>query len=588
MKKKILLIQPENKEINNFRKKQFNNFVQITIPYLAAFIDEDLFEITLVDEYSQKIPFDIAFDLIAITVNTPNAYHCYKISKIFRDKGAKVVLGGPHVTLLPNEAEKHCDYLVVGESEETWPRFLKDFYNGSAKARYEPAHVPLLKNLPTPRWDLLKHRTALMKGAVFATRGCPYQCRYCNLKQIYFDRFRTRPKSEVISEIKRLKSRYFVFWDDNFFADKPYAIALMKSLAPLHKRGAAQVTLADCMDEELLHEAKSAGCLYLFIGIESFSEASLKDAGKQINRIGDYQKIIQNIHRHNMMVQAGIVFGFDTDTPEVFESTLKACEQLGIDGATVSILTPLPQTPIYHQMKEEGRLVTENWTCFNGKTYVAYTPKNLTARQLYDGYVNFRKKFYSLSSFIKRIRVSRTHVLHNLIINLGYRLAIRETTYQDLTQKGNEVFWWYMGGGSGLDVQYDADSAQPFYPVGKFHTIAELKAATEAVYSKQFCEDILYPVGFNENAGGYILFKEIDGVLYINNDIGGIGILGEMTDQITVKSSEPEKITVAILAKEPDPESGAEKEVSYDLTLVKENGAWKLDNWYDYGVGKTF
>ena len=125
------------------------------------------------------------------------------------------------------------------------------------------------------------------------------------------------------------------------------------------------------------------------------------------------------------MVQAGIVFGFDADTPEVFESTLQACEQLGIDGATVSILTPLPKTPIYDQMKAEGRLITDNWSHFNGKTHVAYMPKNMTAAQLYDGYVSFRKKFYSSSSFIERMRISKTHILYNFIINLGYRLAIR-------------------------------------------------------------------------------------------------------------------------------------------------------------------
>ncbi len=430
MKKRILLIQPENKEINNFRRKQFNNFVQITMPYLAAFIDERLYKITLVDEYNQKIPFDTVFDLIAITVNTPNAYHCYNISDTFRAKGQKVVLGGPHITLLPDEAKKHCDYLLIGESEETWPRFLQDFYHGRADERYVPARPPVLENLPVPRWDLLRHRTPLMKGAVFATRGCPYHCRYCNLKQIYDDCFRTRPKDEVIHEIKQLKSKYFVFWDDNFFADKPYAIELMKSLATLNKRWAAQVTLADCVDEELLQTAQSAGCLYLFVGIESFSQASLINAGKQINQVADYQTIIQNIHKHKIMVQAGIVFGFDTDTTEVFEHTLQACEQLGIDGVTVSILTPLPKTPIYDQLKKEGRLTTDNWSHFNGKTYVAYTPKEMTANELYDGYVNFRKKFYSLSSFVKRMQVSKTHILYNFMMNYGYRLAIHKTVYQ--------------------------------------------------------------------------------------------------------------------------------------------------------------
>ncbi len=425
MKKSILLIQPENTEINKFRRKQFNNFSQITIPYLAAFINESQYDITLVDEYNQKIPYATPFDLIAITVNTPNAYHCYEISRIFRSKGARILFGGPHATLLPDEAGRHCDYLLIGESEKIWPQFLQDFYCGKAQARYLSENPPELENLPVPRWDLLRHRASLMKGAVFTTRGCPYNCRYCNLKQIYHDCFRTRPKNEVIHEIKELKTRHFVFWDDNFFADKSYAMEIMKELIPLNKLWAAQVTMTDCADEELLKAAKAAGCLYLFIGLESFSEISLNDAGKQINRVKDYETIIKSIHKHGIMIQAGIIFGFDGDTADVFQSTLRACELLGIDGATVSILTPLPRTPIYYQMKQEGRLITKDWSCYNGKTHVAFMPKNMTPGQLYSGYMGFRRQFYSLSSFIKRMKVSRVHMLYNFAINLGYRLSIR-------------------------------------------------------------------------------------------------------------------------------------------------------------------
>ena len=425
MKKKILLIQPENEELNRFRKKQFNNFVQITMPYLAGFIDENLYDITLVDEYNQKIPFDISFDLAAMTVATSNAPHCYALSKRFRDRGAKVVLGGPHVTLLPEEAQEHADFLLIGESEETWPQFLKDFYQGNARPIYKPESPPSLENLPFPRWDLLKNRSSLMKGAVFATRGCPYHCNYCNLKQIYYDCFRIRPQMEVLEEIKRLNSKHFVFWDDNFFANKPYAKALMGSMKTLGKKWAAQVTLADCRDEELLKLAREAGCLYLFVGLESFSDSSLDHAGKPINRVADYHEIIGKIHANKIMIQAGVVFGFDFDSPEVFDTTLKACEELGIDGVTVSLLTPFPKTPLYYQLKEEGRLITGNWAWYNSKTRVVFTPRLMTPGELYEGYLFFRKRFYSLSSFIKRMKVSKTHLVYNLLMNLGYRLAIR-------------------------------------------------------------------------------------------------------------------------------------------------------------------
>jgi hypothetical protein len=185
---RLLLIQPENRDINRFRRWQFNNFSQITIPYLAAFADVRYYDLTLVDEYCRPIPYHKTFDLVAITVNTPNATHCYEISAKFRRKGAKVVMGGPHATLLPHEVKEHCDYLILGEAEITWPQFLKDFQNGMPKTIYTSDAAPELLNLPLPRWDLLKRRR-MMKGAVIATRGCPYNCRYCNLKQIYHAAF---------------------------------------------------------------------------------------------------------------------------------------------------------------------------------------------------------------------------------------------------------------------------------------------------------------------------------------------------------------------------------------------------------------
>lgn len=432
MKKTILMITPENKEINKFRKKQFNNFIQITMPYLAAFVDESKYNINVVDEYNEKIPFDREFNLVAITVNTSNASHCYNIATKFREKGSKIVFGGPHVTLLPNESIDYCDHIIIGEAEETWPQFLEDFYRNEARARYTSESVPSLKKIPISRRELVRGRY-FTKGAVFATRGCPYRCSYCNLKQIYFDSFRTRPIEEVINDIKSINNKYFVFWDDNFWGDIEYAKNLMMELAKLNKRWAAQVTLERCQDEELLKLAKKSGCEYLFIGLESFSEQSLESVNKQINKVNKYRSIIDLIHKSGITIQAGIIFGFDTDTKDVFKETLEACNKLGIDGATVSILTPLPKTPIYDELKSEGRLITTDWKYYNGKTRVAFKPKNMTPQELFDGYMWFRREFYSMKSIIKRLSVSKTNTLHNLIINLGYKLSIRGTKRSNIT-----------------------------------------------------------------------------------------------------------------------------------------------------------
>ena len=267
----------------------------------------------------------------------------------FRANGAKVVFGGPHATLCPDEVTRHCDYLITGEAEETWPQFLDDFYRGSAKARYSCDQTPSLHNIPIPRRDLIKHRY-FTKGAVIATRGCPYQCSYCNLKQIYCPTFRMRPVEEVIADIKSMSNCYFVFWDDNFFGDIDFAIKLLSALKGLNRRWAAQVSIDRCRDTELLKLAHAAGCIYLFVGLESFSADSLATVNKSWNMVGDYRTIINGIHQAGIAVQAGIIFGFDTDGPEIFSDTLAACESLGIDGVTVSLLTPLPGTALYKRI----------------------------------------------------------------------------------------------------------------------------------------------------------------------------------------------------------------------------------------------
>ena len=429
-RKHILLITPENPDIHRVRRRQFNNFTQITMPYLAGFIDEARYQIELVDEYNQRIPYERTFDVVAITVNTPNATHCYRMAARFRAGGARVAMGGPHATLRPEEASGHCDHLFVGEAEEIWPLFLDEFHRGCARPRYVCERVPSLRGLPIPRRDLIRRRH-FTKGAVFATRGCPYRCSYCNLKQIYQGGFRTRPVHEVLADLQSMANRHFVFWDDNFFGDPEYAVRLMTALKRLRRRWAAQVSIDRCADERLLRLAREAGCVYLFIGLESFSAESLASVNKSFNPVTRYAEIIRLIHQHGICVQAGVIFGFDTDTPQVFERALQACETLGIDGVTASVLTPLPGTRIYDEMKQAGRLITDDWAWFDGKTRVAFRPRLMSAEELFAGYQRFRQRFYSFRSMLKRMAASRTNLVYNLLVNLGYQWSLPGKTDTD-------------------------------------------------------------------------------------------------------------------------------------------------------------
>lgn len=414
------MIQPEKRNVNLLRRliAKFRAQTVLTMIYLAGFVDTRDYEITFVNEYSKKIPYGKHFDLVAITVNTPNAPHCYEISAHFRKSGAKVVMGGPHVTLLPDEAIEHCDHLILQEADITWPQFLEDFKNGSAKSLYHPYPPAELCNLPKPRWDLLGR--TMIKGAVFSTRGCPYNCSFCTLRLVYDPAFRKRPIQDVIEDIKVFPIKFFVFWDDNLFADKEYIKELLRAMIPLKRKWGALATLRDCNDEELMALAKKSGCQYLFVGIESFSEEALKEARKGgVNRISEYETIISLIHRYKIMVYAGIVFGFDSDTADIFEKTYQECEKLGIDFATPGILTPYPKTSTYEKLEAEGRIFTKDWSRYDGKS-VVYEPKNMTAEELVQGNNYFLKRFFSLRSIIKRARISRAKFYAYFKINIGY------------------------------------------------------------------------------------------------------------------------------------------------------------------------
>jgi radical SAM superfamily enzyme YgiQ (UPF0313 family) len=418
----ILLITPENRFIRAFRHGQFNNFAQLTMPYLAGFVHAP-HQVTIVDEYNQAICFDTPADLVGITCNTPNAGHVYGLADSFRHRGRMVVLGGPHATLLPEEAKDHADAVVIGEAERTWPVVIEDAARGFLQPYYRDPEPPSLVGLPHARRHLI-YRRGVCGDTIIATRGCPHRCTYCNLRQIYDPTPRFRPVEDVVREAQTLRSPFFAFWDDQLFMDPAYAFRLFERLASVGKRWAAMVTLASTQHERLLAAAARAGCVWLFLGLESFSPESLRLANKAFNIVDDYEEGIERIHRQGIAVQAGIVFGFDGDDEATFETTLRRAALMGIDGATVSILTPLPRTPLFEELQHKGRLLTNDWSYYNGKTAVAFRPAHMSPEALWEGYMWFRRRFFSPACILQRVRRSGVRPLHTMALNLGYWRAL--------------------------------------------------------------------------------------------------------------------------------------------------------------------
>jgi radical SAM superfamily enzyme YgiQ (UPF0313 family) len=394
------------------------NFQQITMPYLAARAPAD-WQVAHVDEEAEEIDWTVNPDVVGITFHTPSAYHAYSVASRFRLRGACVVMGGPHVTLVPEEASRHADAIFIGEAEGLWEEFLQGFATGVYRRVYRQVGLSSLTGIPMARKSLF-HRRDLTNGVLFATRGCPNRCDFCAIPLMYRDGLRKRPIAEVAAEFSSFPGKRIIFWDENITADRQYAKELFRAIAPFRKWWSSQTTIHVASNDELLAEAASSGCKQLFLGLESLSQLSINEVHKGFNRVEDYRHAIGRIHEHGIAVQAGIVFGFDHDTPAVFKDTVDFLEEAGVQNATFNILTPYPGTPLFQRLDAQGRILTRDWRRYNGRTDVVFQPRQMSTGELLAGFRYANQRFYSLLSVAKRLRTSPTQLWWTLPLNLAY------------------------------------------------------------------------------------------------------------------------------------------------------------------------
>jgi len=405
------------------RRSRVLNFQQVTMPYLAAFVPPH-WAVLHVDEAVEPVDLNKQADLVAITFHTPSAPHAYDLAAHFRQRGVTVVLGGPHVTLMPDEAQAHADVIFIGEAESHWPRFLAKFETGHYDERYSCLEPPALDQAPTSRQDLF-HRRDHTAGVLFATRGCAFRCDFCTLAVMYQSQVRQRPVAAVAQECASFHGKVIILWDDNIAGDIEYAKALFRALTPQRKWWSSQASIHAAKDDEFLELAARSGCKQLFIGLESVSQASLNEVSKAFNHVDEYARAIERIHSHGISVQAGIVFGFDHDTEEVFEETLDFLEASGVQNATFNILTPFPGTRLYKRLDAEGRILTRDWSKYNGRADVVFQPRHMSPEALLAGHQYAHARFYSWGSVRKRLARSPIQLFWTLPLNLAYAFALR-------------------------------------------------------------------------------------------------------------------------------------------------------------------
>lgn len=418
---KLHLITAEGEKTRWMRRGRLIRFPQLTIPLLAALTPPGV-DIDHTDEIVRPVTCSRAHDLVGITLTTCAAPHAYGLADGFRALGVPVVLGGPHPSLLPREALGHADAVCVGEAEGVWPRIIEDFRRGRLGGIYRAASPPALAQLPWARRDLIEGR-AYGRGVTIATRGCPHACGYCMLRNFYGPTYRCRPVEEVAAEVASIREKAVIFWDDNITADRTYAAALFRGLAPLGKWWTSQSTIDVAFDTGLVALAAQSGCQALFVGIESISAESLAETNKRFNRPERYREAIGRLHDAGIAVQAGLVFGFDHDDPTVFERTVDFLDRAAVDVASIGSFTPFPGTSTFVRLEREGRILTRDWARYDARTDVVFRPRLMTPEQLQAGVEWATRQFYSAGSIARRLSASRTGLWWNLPRNLGYKVA---------------------------------------------------------------------------------------------------------------------------------------------------------------------
>lgn len=358
--------------------------------------------VELVDENVRPLDLDAKTDLVALSFMTACAPRAFEIAAAFRRRGIPVVGGGYHPTFCPEECLQHLDAVVQGDAEEAWPRLLEDLEAGNLQRTYRHAAPPSLAHTPAPRRDLLGPwgRLYATQHAVQTSRGCHHGCRFCSITAFHGATLRHRPVERVLAEVAEAPGS-FIFVDDNLVADPTYARTLLEGLVPLKKRWASQCTLRIADDPGLLALTRRAGCVGLFVGLESVDPRNLEAVDKGINVEQDSLARIRRIRKAGLSVQAAVIVGLDHDDAGVFQRTLAFLQRARVDALQLSILTPLPGTPLFKDFEAQGRILDRDWSHFDFR-HAVIRPARMSPETLQAGADWLYAQFYRLDRILLR------------------------------------------------------------------------------------------------------------------------------------------------------------------------------------------
>jgi len=412
-------------------------FPGLNLAIIAAITPPDI-EVRIIDESVEPVDFDYDADLVGITGMTNMAPVAYRIADEFRRRGKKVVMGGVHVTVCPEEALQHADSVVVGEAEPVWHQLLDDFRHGNLQRCYKPPRLFDMKGYGVPRRDLLKSEYYLFPSTIETGRGCPFDCDFCSVSRTAGRSYRFRPTDEVLEDVASLKNRWVFFVDDIINGHRQHALELFRALKGKGFRWAGQATVLIARDKELLDAAYEAGCRGLFIGFETFSSPTLKKLGKPDNWRQRFFEACQALHDRKIAIWGGFVFGLDTDTVEGLRETVKLAAEAKLEFAQFSRLTPLPGTAQWHQFQNQDRLIEFDWSKYNFQ-HVVYKPAQLSADELNQAIRDAWFEFYSTKSVAKRLMKVWPPVSKGNLMVWALNMGIARIAHQYKTSYGGSV-----------------------------------------------------------------------------------------------------------------------------------------------------
>ncbi len=425
----ILLIAPAAGNWRKIARRPFFNgktfrFSMLSLLSVAALSPKNA-KITIVDEQTEDVP-EGPFDLVGITAMTAVAPRAYALCDHFRSKGIPVVMGGYHASLNTEEALAHADAVVSGPAYGAWEQVCADVQAGRLERVYhgDPSATPPVH---LPRHLIAKDQYVTV-SATFATLGCTNHCQFCSINRFHGGQRHTRSVADMVAELTAMPDDFFVFVDDNLTQDRPYALELFKALEPARKRWITQVSIDIAEDDELLSAMRAAGCMGVFVGLETFNEENLHAQDKEFNKPAHYREAVARFHAHGMYVEAGVIVGFDADDANVFRNTLRMLDWIRIDAIQLAILTPLPGTVLYESM--EPRIIDRNWEHYDFR-HAVFEPRHMSAADLQAGADWIIRRFYSPWRILRRVPRwaavpgGLRHCLYILALNLAYYGRVR-------------------------------------------------------------------------------------------------------------------------------------------------------------------